>query len=123
MRLRYHPTTSGHGAASVLANGAGVLARVRSIGNGIVAIGLADVGDKAVADRIIRAELTDRDEARSIRESWMREMGFSEAEIAESCVEDPPTSLDSEMRELRAARLLKRLTPPPSVLQEHAKRV
>ncbi|MBY0522563.1 MAG: hypothetical protein K2R98_04170 [Gemmataceae bacterium] len=55
-----------------------------------------------------------------VRRKWMGEMGLSAEEVDESCRDDPPTSLDEELRQLQAVLWLKVNTPPSATMQAWA---
>ena len=57
-----------------------------------------------------------------IRKLWMRLMGLSNDEIAESLRDDPPKSMAAERRQLAAIRKLDRITPPGVELKKFAVR-
>jgi len=60
--------------------------------------------------------------AKAIRIQWMKEMGLDWDEIEESLRDDPPVSVDEEMKQLRALRNAKAITPSHEALRRIAKR-
>ena len=65
--------------------------------------------------------IEERIESLKIRARWMREMGFAEDEVSEACADNgSPLILSDEQDNLRAARELKTITPPISVLRSMA---
>lgn len=50
-----------------------------------------------------------------LRLAWMRRMGLGEDEIAESLRDEPPASVDEEMKQIKALDNLDKITPPANV--------
>jgi len=68
--------------------------------------------------RIVTA--TEPDAAYVLRVAWMRRMGLDEDEIAASIRDDPPVSVQEEMKQLKALDSLDKITPAAEVLRKYA---
>jgi hypothetical protein len=58
--------------------------------------------------------------ARVLRIAWMRRMRLDEDEITESLCDEPPTSVEDEMKQIRAIENLDRITPAGDILRQYA---
>lgn len=58
--------------------------------------------------------------ARVLRITWMRRMRLDEEEIAESLRDEPPVSVQEEMKQIKALDNLDKITPPGEVLGKYA---
>jgi hypothetical protein len=58
--------------------------------------------------------------AYALRIAWMRRMRLGEDEIAESLRDDPPVSVQEEMKQIKALDNLDKITPPGEVLRKYA---
>ena len=63
---------------------------------------------------------TEADAAYVLRIAWMRRMGLGEDEIAESIRDEPPVSVQEEMKQIKALDNLDKVTPPAEVLRKYA---
>jgi hypothetical protein len=63
---------------------------------------------------------TEADAAYVLRVAWMRRMRLDEDEIAESIRDDPPMSVQEEMKQIKALDHLDKITPPGEVLRKYA---
>ena len=68
--------------------------------------------------RIVKS--SEADAAYVLRIAWMRRMRLDEDEIAESLRDDPPVSVQEEMKQIRALDSLDKITPPGEVLRKYA---
>jgi hypothetical protein len=68
-------------------------------------------------DKLRTAEV---DAARALRFAWMRRMRLDEDEIAKSLRDEPPVSVQEEMKQITALDNLDRITPPGEVLRKYA---
>ena len=55
-----------------------------------------------------------------VRIAWMRRMRLSEEEIEESLRDEPPISVQEEMKQIKALDHLDEITPPGEVLDQYA---
>ena len=60
------------------------------------------------------------DAASALRVAWMRRMRLDEEEIAEALRDDPPVSVQEEMKQIEALDNLDKITPPGEVLRKYA---
>ena len=67
-----------------------------------------------------RLRTGEADAARLVRIAWMRRVRLDEEEIAESLRDDPPVSVQEEMRQIKALDHLDKITPPGEVLDKYA---
>jgi hypothetical protein len=58
--------------------------------------------------------------AYALRIAWMRRMRLDDEEIAESLRDDPPQSVQEEMKQIRALDILDKITPPGEILRQFA---
>jgi hypothetical protein len=58
--------------------------------------------------------------ARVLRIAWMRRMRLDDKEIDESLRDEPPTSVQEEMKQIRALDNLDEITPPGELLRKYA---
>ena len=75
---------------------------------------------KAEYEKLRAIETNEADAAYVLRVAWMRRMGLDEDEIAESIRDEPPVSVQEELKQIRALDTLDRITPPGEVLRQHA---
>ena len=75
---------------------------------------------QVVKTGIVFRKLSEHEEARSLRVQWMRRMRLDEEEITESLQQEPPFSVQEEMKQLLALDVLKQITPPIHVLRQFA---
>lgn len=81
-----------------------------------------DTSPAAILDAVVSKipiELTEAEKAMALRVVWMRRMGLDENEITESLRDEPPTSVEQEMRELAALERLKN-KPSSDILRKLA---
>jgi hypothetical protein len=71
-------------------------------------------------DHYDRQRTNEIDAARVLRITWMRRMRLDEEEIAESLRDEPPTSVEEELKEIKALDHLDKITPPGDVLGKYA---
>jgi hypothetical protein len=67
-----------------------------------------------------RQRAGDADVARALRLAWMTRMKLDDEEIAESMRDDPPVSVEEEMKQIRAIDNLDKITPPGELLRTFA---
>ncbi len=63
-----------------------------------------------------RLRTGETDAAHALRIAWMRRMRLDEDEIAESLRDDPPVSVQEEMKQINALDNLDKMTPPGEVM-------
>jgi hypothetical protein len=66
------------------------------------------------------SDLSAVDVARALRLAWMTRMKLDDDEIAESMRDDPPVSVEEEMKQIRSLDNLDKITPPGDVLRAFA---
>ena len=71
-------------------------------------------------DRLRAGDASEADVAHALRVAWMRRMRLDEEEIAESIRDDPPSSVNEEMKQIKALDNLDKITPPGNVLRKFA---
>jgi hypothetical protein len=71
-------------------------------------------------DRRRAGEISEADVARALRLAWMTRMKLDDDEIAESMRDDPPVSVEEEMKQIKALDNLDKITPPGDVLRTFA---
>jgi hypothetical protein len=71
-------------------------------------------------DMLRMAGESEADVAYALRLAWMRRMRLDEDEIAESLRDDPPVSVQEEMKQIKALDNLDKITPPGEVLRKYA---
>src|ERR1019366_2041646 len=59
-----------------------------------------------------RHGISETDVARALRLAWMTRMKLDDDEIAESMRDDPPVSVEEEMKQIKALDNLDKITPP-----------
>jgi hypothetical protein len=71
-------------------------------------------------DQYDSRQIVEADAARFLRITWMRRMRLDDDEIAESLRDEPPVSVQAEMKQIKALDNLDKITPPGEVLGKYA---
>lgn len=71
-------------------------------------------------DELRTVKTSEADAAYVLRIAWMRRMRLDEDEIAESIRDDPPVSVQEEMKQIKALDNLDKITPPGEVMRKYA---